>query len=297
MRKVQIITDSCSDLTPELLARHNIVYAKMNVCRNSREMPALLSWENGSPHEFYNAMRQGEVIKTTQVPVAEFEALFKHYLETQTDIVYIGCATKQSGLVNTAAVVAGNLKEMYPHAEIYCIDALNASLGEGMLAIYAATLAESGCSAKEIFEQVCQKRNCVQEYVAVNTLEYLKRAGRVKGSAAFFGNLMGVKPILIADAAGAQTPIKKVKGRENSLREIVALMKEGVLSPEKQTLYIAHGDCAEAEIETLKKIIGENISFKDIQTCYIGPIIGASVGPDAIGIFAFGKEVTYEYKG
>ena len=104
---------------------------------------------------------------------------------------------------------------------------------------------------------------------------------------------MGVKPILISDANGAQTPVKKVKGRKNSFAEIVNLMKENITDSENQTIYLVHADCDPAEIEALKNDTLSKIKCKDVLPLYIGPIIGASVGPDAIGLFAFGTEVTY----
>ena len=102
-----------------------------------------------------------------------------------------------------------------------------------------------------------------------------------------------VDHLLIADANGEQTPIKKVKGRGNSLNEIVRLLKESIINSENQRIYIAHADCAE-EAEEVKKMIEEQIPCKEIYVGYIGPIIGASIGPDALSVFAFGEEVTYK---
>lgn len=293
MKNVKILTDSCSDLTGELLEKYGIDYAKMNTVYQGREIPASLTWEEYSPRQLYNIMREGERITTTQVPVQEFMTIFKKYLDEGCDIIYIGCSTKQSGSVNTGSVAARDILKDYPDSKITCIDSLNASIGEGMLAIFAAQLAASGKSYDEIVESVNSARNEVNQFVTVHSLDALKRAGRVKASSAFFGNLMGVKPILISDADGVQTPIKKVRGRPKSLDEIVSLLAENIENPQQQTVYIAHADCSEAELDMLKKLVTEKINCKDIQTVFIGPIIGASIGPDAIGVWSFGKEVTY----
>jgi len=261
------------------------------VCEGVQQEASLL-WEYYSPKELYDKIRNGIKVTTTQVPPEEFTRIFDLYINDY-DIVYIGCSTKQSGSVNTAAVIAKQYKEKYPDSSIYCIDSLNASIGEGMLAIKASEMRDEGKSAKEIFDSVSAMRNNVREFITVHTLEYLRRCGRVKATAAFFGNLMGVKPILISDANGAQTPVKKVKGRKNSFAEIVNLMKENITDSEKQTIYLVHADCDPAEIEALKNETLSKIKCKDVLPLYIGPIIGASVGPDAIGLFAFGTEVTY----
>ena len=293
MRKVQIITDSCSDLTPELMERYHIDYAKMNTVYEGKTAQADLAWTAEDVHKFYDIMRGGGRITTTQVPMEEFDRVFRKHLDAGSDIVYIGCSVKQSGSVNTASVLARKLKEEYPDAAIYCIDSLRACMGEGILAIDAAEYAQTGAAADDVAEYVKGRRNQLRQFCAVHTLDYLKRAGRVKASAAFFGNLLGVKPIIVADADGEQAAFKKVKGRAASLTEIVALLKENITGEETQTVYVAHADCDPAEVEKVKELIRKEIPCKDIYVGTIGPIIGASIGPDAVAVFGFGKEQTY----
>ena len=110
-------------------------------------------------------------------------------------------------------------------------------MGEGMLAIEAAKMANEGATATEIEKHILSVRKKVNQYVTVHSLDALKRAGRVKGSAAFFGNLMGVKPIIIADANGDQAAYKKVKGRQKSFEEIVAMLKASIIDPDLRTIH------------------------------------------------------------
>ncbi len=293
MRKVKIITDSCSDLTKDLLEKYDIDYAKMATVLNGEESPALLEWSAEDVHKFYELMRSGNRITTTQVPVEEFNRIFKKYLDQDYDIVYIGCSGKLSGSINTGHLVAKKILVDYPDAQIKCVDSLSSCVGEGLLAIKAAEMANIGKSAEEIAEYILEIRNTVHEYATVHSLDTFRRAGRVTASSAFFGNLMGVKPILVSDAQGAQAAFKKVKGRQSSLKEIVNLLKESIIDEENQTVYIAHADCSDNEVEMLCNLVKENINCKDIYVSYIGPIIGASVGPDTMGVWAFGKEVTF----
>ena len=294
MRKVKIITDSCADLNAEQLTRYDIDYAKMSTVYNGVESPALLTWSEDEAHALYNIMRDGNRITTAQVSVEEFQRIFELYLKQDMDIVYIGCSSRSSGSVNTGFVVAKKMMERYPEGKIICIDSLNASVGIGMLAIEAAKMANEGESAEEIEAHILSVRKKVNQYVTVHSLDALKRAGRVKGSAAFFGNLMGVKPILISDANGDVVAYKKVKGRQKSFEEIVALLKASMIEPEKQVVYLTHADCAKEEIDGLVALIKQEIPCLDVEVGYIGPIIGASIGPDAVGIWGFGQEVTYK---
>lgn len=293
MRKVKIITDSCSDLNGELMKTYDIDYVKMSTVLDGVESPALLTWSSEEAHQLYETMRNGKRIITSQVSVEEFVKVFGKYLEEGFDIVYIACASKQSGSVNTGHVTAQKLLKDYPGAKISCIDSLNASLGEGILAIEGAKLASQGKGIDEITSQITDMRKNVQEFCTVHTLEYLKKAGRVSASSAFFGNLMGVKPILVADANGAQAAFKKVKGRDNSIKEIVNLLKENIIDSEEQIVYIAHADCPEEEVQKLAELVKSEIKCKDIYVGYIGPIIGASVGPGCIAVWGIGKKVTF----
>ncbi len=293
MRPVKVITDSCSDLTPELMEKYNIDYAQMNTVFEGKTTPADLAWTREQAHAFYDLIRAGNRVTTTQVPVEEFQRVFRKYLDEGYDIVYVGCSSKQSGSVNTAEVLSRKLREEYPDASVYSVDSLHASTGEGVLAIEAAKAAAEGKTAAEVASFVKERRKYLNQFVTVHSLDALKRAGRVKASSAFFGNLMGVKPILIADADGEQTAIKKAKGRAGSFREIVALLKDTMTSPEEQTVYFSHSDCSDEEVETLKKMVLEETGCKDVYVGLIGPIIGASIGPDAVALFGFGREITY----
>jgi DegV family protein with EDD domain len=183
--------------------------------------------------------------------------------------------------------------EQYEGSTIICIDSLNASMGVGMLAIEAAKMASNGASAAEIEAHILAIRKKVNQYVTVHSLDALRRAGRVKGPAAFFGNLMGVKPIIISDENGTQAAYRKVKGRQRSLEEIVSLLKASIVEPEKQVIYLTHADCPQEEIDTLVDLIKKEIPCIDVEIGFIGPIVGASIGPDAVGIWGLGQEVTY----
>ena len=166
MNKVKIITDSCSDLTEELLKKYDIDYVKMNTVFEGKTSPALLEWTAEDVHAFYEIMRSGKRITTTQVPVDEFQTVFTKYLNQGMDIVYIACSSKQSGSVNTASVLANKLKETYTDNKIICIDSLNSSFSLGMLAMEAAKLASEGKSVEEVADWVVnnKKKFCYQNF-------------------------------------------------------------------------------------------------------------------------------------
>ncbi len=290
MATIRIFTDTNADLAREIRERYGIEYLKMCNVHDGKVVAADSDWESwGSPKEFYDILRTGKRILTTQVPAEEFRTAFTACAEAGDTVIYIGCALPLSSSVNTAAVVARDLVKEYPEARIYCVDSKNCCWGEGMLVIMAAQMRNEGKSAEEIVAAVQEKRDYINQFVTVGTLDMLKKSGRVKGSAAFFGNLLGVKPIIISDANGQNVPICKVKGRNASLDKLIELTREAVIEPEQQTVYISHADCAETA-EYLKTKALE-LGFADACVGTIGSVVGACIGPDAVGIWCFGKKI------
>lgn len=293
MDKFVIFADSTCDLGKDLRDKYDIDYVAMNYILDEKEYRASLDWESHSPKEFYNFMREGNRIRTTQVPAAEYETKFKKALEDGNDILYISCSSALSGSINIAKTVAGKLKSEYNERKIICIDSLISSLGQGYLAIKASLLRSQGKSIDEVADYIVKNRLKVNQIGYVSTLSYLKRAGRVTASSAFFGNLFGVKPILISDKIGQNYAVKKVKGVKNVRHEAALMIKETAVDPENQTLYISHADDIE-EAQKLRDEIMSMVKFKNCYINYITTIVGASVGPGCVAAYIVGKEVTVE---
>ena len=292
MKEFVIFGDSTCDLNKQLREQFGIEYVAMNYVVDDQEYVASLDWESHPVHDFYNLMRDGKRIFTTQVPKQNYVDSFTAAIEAGKDIVYISCSSALSGSVGTALVVAKELQEQYPDAGIYCVDALNSSLGQGQMLIMASQCRAEGKSAAETAAYIESIRLKVHQWATVDSMEYLRRAGRIKASKAFFGNLFGIKPIIISDIKGQNYAFKKVKGAANAR----ATIAQGIVDAADgvyETLYISHADDEESA-NLLKDEILAIAPFKNVVFGYIGPIVGASVGPGTVGAYVFGKEVTIE---
>ena len=292
MKDFVIFGDSTCDLNKALREQYGIDYVPMNYLVDDQEYVASLDWESHPVHDFYNLMRDGKRVFTTQVPKQNYIAAFTAAIEKGKDIVYISCSSALSGSIGTAQVVAKELQEQYPDAGIYCIDSLISSLGQGHLLITASQLRAEGKGAAEVAEYITSIRLQVNQCGTVDSMEYLRRAGRLKASKAFFGNLFGIKPLIISDTKGQNYAYKKVKGMANARAAIaqdILTAADGVY----ETLYISHADDEESA-NLLKDEILALAPFKNVVFGYIGPIVGASVGPGTIIAYTFGKEVTIE---
>ena len=290
MKNFVIIADSTSDLHADLREQYQIDYVRMNYVIDGVEYPASLDWENHSSREFYDMMRNGKRIMTTQVTREEYTEKFKSYLEQGKDVLYISCSSALSGSVNLAVVISKELEAEYPDRKVICIDSLCSSLGQGYMLIRAAQLRTEGKTLEETAAYIEENKLKFNQFGTVGDLNYLKRAGRVKASSAFFGNMFGIKPIIISDRNGQNYATEKVKGSANAKLKIAERMAE-IVDDEKKYLFISHADCLE-EAEQLRDKILEVIPFENVIIGTIGPIVGSCVGPGTIISFCYGKEVT-----
>ncbi|MDE6617469.1 MAG: DegV family protein [Clostridiales bacterium] len=293
MNKVKVITDSCADPCKELREKYNFDYALMSLVWDGKEVPASCDQDVFTFKDMYDAMRAGKRIITQQVSGPEFERVFTLYLEQGYDIVYVACSSALSGSYNLGMQEAKRLMEKYPDQKIICVDPKNSVCGELIVAIEAAKLAALGASVEEVAAHAEAISPKAMQFAAIGDLSYLKRAGRVKATAAFFGNLFGIKPILISNRIGENEAVKKVKGRKNSLDEIVNMLAASLTDEEypasEQTVFVAHADC-EADAQYLAEQVKAKINPKEIVINEIGPTIGASVGPETVALYAFGDQ-------
>lgn len=292
MSEYIILTDSTSDLSRELRQEYNIEYVPMHYIVNEKEYVASLDWESHDPKAFYDLMRKGSRVYTTQVPKSYFEERFTEAAKAGQELIYISCSSALSASYNAACLVAQEVKEQYPEAKIYCVDSLISSLGQGYLVMEASRKRAEGFTAAQTVEHLNGMKLCINQCGTVGSLEYLRRAGRIKASKAFFGNLFGVKPLIISDIKGQNYAYKKAKGAANAravIAESIAQAANGIYDE----LLLTHADCAE-DIELLKEEILKVAPFKKITVNYIGPIVGASVGPGTVIAFCCGTEVTIE---
>jgi DegV family protein with EDD domain len=237
-------------------------------------------------------MRGGCRIYTTQILKDTYLEAFQNAINAGKDVIYIGCSSALSASIKVAMLVAMEMKEQNPDAGIYCIDSLISSLGQGYMAMLASRKRAEGLSAAETAAYIESMKLCVNQCGTVGSLEYLRRAGRVKASKAFFGNLFGVKPLIISDRKGQNFAYKKAKGAVNArigIAEHIVEAANGVY----EELFLTHADCEE-EMELVKEEVLKRAPFKKVYTNTIGPIVGASVGPGTVIVFCHGTEVMIE---
>ena len=294
MAKYQIFTDSSCDLCTETRKANNIAYFYFGLVVDGKEYPADLDWQAYSHEEFYGWLSAGKKVKTTQVSMEEVMNKVRPYFEKGIDVIYIGCSSALTGSMNLFELAKKELLEEFPDRKMIGVDSLTAACTLGMLVVDAARQQQAGASIEELEKWVYDNRFFYNQFATVDTLSYLKAAGRIKGTAAFFGNIIGVKPIFISDRKGNNFTINKVKGTKASLNELFEGVKNAFVPGETKEIYVGHGNVID-RAELLKKRIEEELKVP-VRIEVIGPIVGTTCGPGVIATFCRGKEVT-RYEG
>lgn len=291
----EIIVDSAANLPAvtakeygiKVLSFTNLVNGKELICFDPDLTP---EQERARGAEYYNAMRNGADVKTGLISTALFEDAFREALLAGHDVLYFSLSKNISGNYNSARLAAESLREAFGDArKIRLIDSLNASLAQGILAIYASEMRERGMSVDEVadlLETYPQKMNGV---FTVGDLKYLSKTGRITGTVAVIGNVLQIKPILRGNKDGYIVSFKNCRGRKAALNQLVKLVCSNIVEPEKQIIGIAHADAYEDSLYVMDAI-QKRITVRGFLNTSYDYCTGSHVGPDTIALFFMAKD-------
>jgi len=283
-----ILTDSSANLTDQLIAECDLSVISFTFHVGDKELKSYIKGETTDLKQFYTMMRNKEHITTSLISPENFTAFFEEFLKAGMDILYLVFSSGLSGTYQSAVIAADTLKEAYPDRKIYAVDTLCACLGQGLLVYHAAQKKAEGKTIDEVRDWVLENRLNMCHWFTCDDLFFLKRGGRISGTAAVFGSLLQVKPVMHVDNDGKLAVVEKARGRKQSLQALVKHMEQTVVNPEEQMIYIAHGDCEE-EAEYLRRLVLETFSVKGTLVHCIDPVIGAHSGPGTMALFYLGK--------
>ena len=283
MRDYVIFTDSACDIKPELLTEWGVPYRPLTFRFDGEEKE--YSNDDMSVVEFYNKMREGGVAKTAAVNAEAFAEMFEEEaLKQGKDVLYLGFSSGLSTTYNSARLASVDLKEKYPEAKIVTVDTLAASAGEGLMVYLTVEQKKNGATIEEAEAFARDLVGRMGIWFTVDDLVYLKRGGRVSPTAAFVGNLLGIKPVLYMDNEGHLIPVAKVRGRRTSIVAMADKYTEKAVNKESGTVFISHGDCL-ADAQLLADMLKQKHGVAVKVLTDVGPVIGAHSGPGTIALF------------
>jgi DegV family protein with EDD domain len=226
--------------------------------------------------EFYTRLRiDRELPHTAAPPLGIFEEVYRNLLASHAAVVSVHVAAELSGTYGVAATAARNVDA----ERIHVVDSTSVSIGLGWLGVRAAELARDGVPVHEIVSALEEMRERLEIYVALETLEYLQRGGRIGRAQAFLGGLLSVKPILHVQH-GTIHPYERVRTRATSLRRLADVAAE---AGPKELIAVAHGD-ADVDASTLRREIVEREQRPDVPVTEISAVVGVHTGPGLIGV-------------
>ena len=280
---IKIVTDSTSYISDEYIKKYDINIVSLNVIINgvsSREIDI----EN---EVFYEEIKNSKEIPKSSQPIPE-EMLntFREIVEDGDSIVGIFLSSKMSGTYSNANMIKDMILEDYPDAEIHILDSKTNCMQMGFAVIEAARTASEGKSINEVINAANHVINNSRFLFTPETLEYLKKGGRIGGAAALFGNVLQIKPILTV-VNGETSVFKKVRTRKKAIEEIVKTVLEEIESKGFGDIVVHHINCQEDGLKLAKAL--ENRLGKKVEIQSIGPVIGVHVGPGSIGIAYYTK--------
>jgi DegV family protein with EDD domain len=270
---VKIVTDSTADIPEELAAELGITVVPCNVHFG------LETYRDGielSKEEFYARLQTSPALPTTSAPAAGiFEATYRELASETGQILSIHLASTLSAIYNSACLGAEAASDL----KFTLIDSGQASMGLGWLVIAAARAAQEGQPLAQIVALVEDMMPRVRLFAALDTLEYLRKGGRVGKTVAVLGTLLNIKP-LVEVRDSAVLPLERVRTRRRSIRRLIDLVAE--LGPLEE-LAVLHSNAPQKA-----RRLAEEISFlhplERIRIAEVGVVIGTHVGPNGLGV-------------
>lgn len=281
MNEIKIICDSLSDVNKEYLEKYDIDVVPLTVILNEKEYRDGIDMQ---PEEFYRILREENAYpKTSQATYAQFKEIFDKYTKDGKKILYISGSAAATGTCQSA-IMAKNDTE----GEIYIYDSNNLTFGAGFFVVKAAEMINEGKTIEEVFKALDEIKEKYVLMFSVDTLEYLKKGGRISSTKATVGSLLNIKPILeVKD--GLVSQVGQVRGKKNVLNKMIECIKERLGDDlDQEEVYIGYSDDLK-EREKLTEIAKEVFKPKKIGYFIIGTCVGSHSGPGVGGILVFKK--------
>jgi len=276
MSKVKIVTDSTAYLPSDMIAKYDIQVIPLHVLFGETSYAEGVDITNA---EFYDKLKHSKSFPTTsQPPLAEFLKTYTELTNSDHQVLSIHISGKLSSTIESAVAA----RKQLPDTQIEVVDSFLTTMALGMVVLSAGKAAADGESLPEIKKHVEQLANSVNLLFVVNTLEYLRKGGRIGGATALLGTMLNIKPILYLKH-GRIEPLARVRSKPKAIARLLKLMKQRVPQGGSVHVAIMHAQAFD-EAVALEKQVRAQFNCRDVYFSEIGPVIGTHVGPGALGV-------------
>jgi len=291
----KIFVDSAANIPAEIVKKHDIEVLSFVNCINGEEVVCFTpdftqEQERAQGKEYYDAMREGLDVKTGLISVGRFEEAFQGAFDEGYDVLYFSLSSGISGTFNSAKIAADDVLENDTTGRrIRLIDTMNASLAQGILAIYSSEMRAKGMDLDEVADYVQSKVLNMNGVFTVGDLKYISKTGRITKTTAIVGNVLNIKPILRGDSEGHIVQFSKCRGRKSAVNTLIDLFCDNITDSEEQIVGIAHADAYEESLYIMEEI-QKRVKVREFINTSYDLCTGTHVGPDTIALFFMAKD-------
>ena len=283
---IYVVTDAGCDLSSDYVSKqHDFEIIPMDYTIGGKTETYTCFDGSDQLVGLFDRMRGGETATTAQINLTEYLDIFTRLTQQGHEVLYISLSSGLSGTFQTAMLVRSIVMEKNPAAQLFVVDSLCASSGQGLLVHFTLkTRDEQSLNAEQLAGWVTENRQHINHWFTVDKLDYLHRGGRVSRSTAIVGDMMKIKPLMNVNFEGKLIVQDKVMGRKRSLKAMAEQYLEKADRALWNTVFIAHGDCAEDAAYLTEKVKEIN---PDVQVLplRVGSIIGCHTGPGVMTLF------------
>jgi DegV family protein with EDD domain len=275
-RRIAIVTDSTSDLPPDLIQEFGIRVVPQTLIMGEQ------TWLDGidiDPPTFYELLRTSPHFPSTSQPTAAiFQEIFSEMAKEAEGIVAILVSDELSGTINSACLAA----EAMPDTAIEIVDSRSISLGLGYMVLEAARVAATGADLQTVADTARRLVNRIPIHFVVDTLEYLHRGGRIGGAKRLVGTALKLKPILTIQD-GQVHPLTNVRTRRKAIAALLQLVEDELAGAERVHIGVLHIDAPE-EADRFAAQVVDRFQPVEMFLSECGPVIGTHAGPGTLGV-------------
>lgn len=280
-----LFTDTDTDITPEIAKKYGYHLISMPYILDEKEIFPYESFETFDYHRFYDMLRKGILPSTSGISPQRYIDYFEPEFKKGNDILYVHFSKAMSSTFESMRLALEDLKERYPDRTVYTVDTKGITLGSYNICLEIGDMYLAGKSIEEIQKWAETEVDKFAIYFYADDLKFFARSGRVSGLAAFFGGIVGIKPIIYMNSEGKMVTYGKARGRKNALNaiaDIVMNLKEDDILQHR--IIISHTDnehLAHMMADILHERLGNDF---EIEYQVVNPTAGSHCGPDAIGV-------------
>ena len=279
-----LFTDTDCDITPEIAARYGYKLISMPYTIEGQQVFPYVDFDKFEWHEFYDRLRKGVIPTTSALSPVEYVNYFEPEFKAGRDILYVHFSTAMTATFNSMRLALEELAEKYPDRKVYQIDTKGITLGSYSICLSIGEMYKNGASIEEIQAWADKEIDKTAFYFYADDLKFFGKSGRVSGFAAFFGNIIGLKPIIFIDTDGKMKTKDKCRGRKQALQTLLNYVIDLEEDIKKHRVVIAHTDAlpiAEEFGNMMKGYFGQDL---EIEYEVVNPTAGSHCGPNAMGV-------------